>query len=360
MTKKIMYVIVLLALLLVLSCDDNVVSPNDIANPASKPTNLQYTQLSARCYKLTWKDNSLIEDGYRVDRKENDEEWIINYALLEEDSEEFIDYDIDINCDYSYRVYATKNERVSKYSQLTISSKFVFVEGGAFTMGDRSGEGWDDELPTHQARVSSFYISKYEETQAEYEEVMNKNSNNSSKSRKPVIGVTWFDAIRYCNEKSIKDSLTACYDTLNWSCDFSANGYRLPTEAEWEFAARGGIYDSGYLYSGSDDISSVGWYVEDQFVLLRDVGKKDPNSLGIYDMSGNAHEMCYDRYGAYSSEYQVNPTGPATGSNRVNRGGAYNNMARSCRVASRGYSTPSGYGGNIGFRIVRSAEEISE
>jgi len=223
-------------------------------------------------------------------------------------------------------------------------------------MGDTRGEGQTDELPTHQVTLSSFYIGKYEVTQAEYQAVMGTNPSHFSGSDKPVENVSWFDAVEYCNARSIQEGLTPCYNTTNiQECNFSVNGYRLPTEAEWEYAARGGSNNPDYLYSGSNDINSVAWNSSNSGSTSHNVGTKTPNGLGIYDMSGNVWEWCNDRYGSYSSSAQSDPVGPATGSYRVTRGGSWYYSATYCRVAYRYDDYPANSNYNIGFRLARSS-----
>ncbi len=237
-----------------------------------------------------------------------------------------------------------------------INSDFVLVEGGTFTMGDTRGEGQSDEVPTHQVTLSSFYIGKYEVTQTEYQAVMGSNPSYFSGSDKPVEQVTWYNAVEYCNARSIQEGLTPCYNTTTWACDFSANGYRLPTEAEWEYAARGRTNDPDYLYAGSDDINSVAWYTSNSGSTTHNVGTKTPNSLGLYDMSGNVWEWCNDWYGSYSSSAQTDPVGSNSGSYRVLRGGGWLYDADYCRVALRYINIPFGSSNVVGFRVTRAAE----
>jgi formylglycine-generating enzyme required for sulfatase activity len=235
--------------------------------------------------------------------------------------------------------------------------EMVLVPGGTFIMGDTRGEGQLDELPTHQVTLSSFYIGKYEVTQAEYQAVMGSNPADGSGvgNNDPVYYVSWYDAVEYCNARSIQEGLTPCYNATSWECDFSANGYRLPTEAEWEYAARGGTNDPDYLYSGSNDINSVAWHYYNSDVTTQAVGTKAPNGLGIYDMSGNVREWCNDRYGSYSSSAQTDPVGPASGSYRLSRGGSCYGIASYCRVAFRSYYGTTGIHDFIGFRLARSS-----
>jgi formylglycine-generating enzyme required for sulfatase activity len=224
----------------------------------------------------------------------------------------------------------------------------VLVKAGTFMMGSPETEiGRDNDELQHQVTLTEdFYISKYKITQAQYESVMGNNPSYFTSARdadygegsnKPVETVTWNNAVGFATRV----------------------GGRLPTEAEWEFAARGGNKSEGYIYSGSDNLDEVGWYLDNIPSQTRgsagygtqEVGQLLPNELGIYDMSGNVYEWCSDWYGNYSGASQTNPTGATTGAYRVSRGGYWGDDARYCRAAFRDYFSS---GGNIdlGFRVV--------
>lgn len=233
---------------------------------------------------------------------------------------------------------------------------FVLVRGGTFRMGSANGD--DDEKPVHSVTVSSFYISKYEVTQAEYEAVMEKNPSNTSHGigdNSPVNQVSWNEAVEFCNKLSLKEELTPVYSGSgnNISMNVNANGYRLPTEAEWEYAARGGNSSLGYTYSGSNTIGNVAWYSSNSGKKVNPVGGKQANELGLYDMTGNVWEWCWDWYGNYSSGSQTDPTGKSSGSGRVDRGGSWYLNASYSRSAHRNNLPPSFRNRNIGFRLVR-------
>ena len=258
---------------------------------------------------------------------------------------------------YLYRVYADDG------SSPPMPENFVFVQGGTFNNG------------TSNVTISSFYIDKYELTQAEYQAVMGSNpSYFGSNPNRPVETVSWFNAIEYSNRRSIQEGLTPCYsystygtnpstwpsgwntsdaNHTNVSCNWAANGYRLPTEMEWMFAAKGGNQSQGYTYSGSNTIGNVAWYSSNSSNRTWDVGLKDPNELGTSDMSGNVWEWCWDIYGNYPSGSQNNPTGASSGSYRVSRGGSWISYANSCAVSYRfdGGATAGNY--YIGFRLCR-------
>ena len=220
---------------------------------------------------------------------------------------------------------AEANERRAIINRLV--NNMVYVSGGTFTMGATSEQGSDadsDEKPTHRVTLSSYYIGKYEVTQAEWRAVMGSNPSNFKGDNLPVENVSWND----------------CQTFISKLNSLTGKNFRLPTEAEWEFAARGGNNSRGYKYSGSNDIGSVAWYDGNSGSKTHSVGQKSPNELGLYDMTGNVWEWCQDWYGNYSSSSQTNPTGPVSGSYRVYRGGSWVNLAGYCRVSNRGSITP--------------------
>jgi formylglycine-generating enzyme required for sulfatase activity len=246
---------------------------------------------------------------------------------------------------------------------------FVRVEGGAFQMGSDSGDG--DEKPVHTVTVKSFYMAKYPVTQKEWYEVMGttvrQQRDMADKSYSligegdnyPMYYVSWLEAVEYCNKRSIKEGLTPAYSGSgnNITCNWNANGYRLPTEAEWEYAAKGGNRDPMiYEYSGSNSVDAVAWYDSNSGNSTQPVGRKAPNSLGLYDMSGNVWEWCWDWYGSYGSGTQNDPHGASSGSYRVRRGGGWPTPAQFVRSASRLDYNPYGWSGNLGFRLARNGQ----
>lgn len=214
----------------------------------------------------------------------------------------------------------TVQKQISLVEGSDIPDNFVFVEGGTFQMGSTSGG--NDEKPVHSVTVSDFMIGKYEVTQAEWKELTGFKSA-AFKGEHPADVITWYNGVIFCNKKSRKEGLEEVYSGSGDSikCDFSKNGYRLPTEAEWEYAARGGNKSKGYTYSGSNNVGEVAWTESNRNDKTHPVGSKKSNELGIYDMSGNVWEMCWDWYGNYSYSSQNNPSGPTFGSERVIRGG---------------------------------------
>ena len=241
--------------------------------------------------------------------------------------------------------------------------EMVKVEGGTFTMGATAEQGSDydsDELPTHQVTLSDYYIGKYEVTQQLWEYVMSYSGTCADGSSMSAYASDVWLGSDPSSSYGVGDYYPAYYVSYYDIVDIflprlnkiTGRTYRLPTEAEWEFAARGGKQSKGYKYSGSDNIGVVAWYTGNSGGKTHQVGTKEPNELGIYDMSGNVWEWCGDWYGSYSSSAQTNPTGPSSGSGRVLRGGSWGSNARSCRVSHRDYLNPSYRYGNSGFRVV--------
>ena len=218
-----------------------------------------------------------------------------------------------------------------------VSFDMIAVEGGTFTMGATEEQGSDvdrDESPTHQVTLSSYMIGKTEVTQELWEAVMGSNPSSSKGSNLPVEQVSWEDCQTFIRKLNALTGKT----------------FRLPTEAEWEFAARGGINSQGYKYSGSNTIYDVAWFFYNTGTT-RTVATKTPNELGIYDMSGNVFEWCNDWYGSYTSASQTNPIGPDSGSDRVYRGGSWCNGAGYCHVSIRNRNYPTHSNIDLGLRL---------
>ena len=241
--------------------------------------------------------------------------------------------------------------------------EMVKVEGGTFTMGATAEQGSDydsDELPTHQVTLSDYYIGKYEVTQQLWEYVMSYSGTCADGSSMSAYASDVWLGSDPSSSYGVGDYYPAYYVSYYDIVDIflprlnkiTGRTYRLPTEAEWEFAARGGKQSKGYKYSGSDNIGVVAWYTGNSGGKTHQVGTKEPNELGIYDMSGNVWEWCGDWYGSYSSSAQTNPTGPSSGSSRVLRGGGWSFNAWYCRVSNRNYNNPSVRDSNGGFRVV--------
>ena len=216
-----------------------------------------------------------------------------------------------------------------------VTFKMIRVDGGIFLMGSTSGEA--DEEPVHEVRVKSFSIGQTEVTQELWEAVMGNNPSLIKGKKNPVEQVSWDDCQMFIQK-------------LN---KLTGRKFRLPTEAEWEFAARGGTQSKGYTYSGSNKIEDVAWYVGNSDKITYEVASKYPNELGIYDMSGNVWEWCQDWYARdyYSYCVAINPTGPSSGYLRVNRGGSRGSYASGCRVSSRSGNPHEFEYNYVGFRL---------
>jgi sulfatase modifying factor 1 len=238
--------------------------------------------------------------------------------------------------------------------------EMVQIPGGRFTMGD---ENEVDATP-HQVVVGSFYIDEHLVTQNEYQRVMGTNPSRWKTGRNPVEQVRWSDAVRYCNARSRLEGLEPCYDLQTWVCNFNANGYRLPTEAEWEYACRAGTQTTFFFGNSPSKLGSYAWFDENAGGKPQPVGQKRPNPWGLYDMYGNVWEWCNDFYKVdyYQESPEDNPKGPKTGETKVVRGGAWKFSAESCRSCYR-YNENPGYvdacfGYDIyGFRCVRNAPQ---
>ena len=218
-----------------------------------------------------------------------------------------------------------------------VSFTMVGVQGGTFQMGSNDGD--DGEKPVHSVTLSSYYIGQTEVTQALWKAVMGTNPSNWIGNNLPVEQVSWND----------------CQTFIRNLNQLTGKTFRLPTEAEWEFAAKGGRQSRGFKYSGNTNIDYVAWYYSNSGSKAHPVATKSPNELGIYDMSGNVWEWCQDWYGNYSSSAQTNPKGPRSGFCRVLRGGSWYYIAMYCRSAYRNFANPADrYLDSLGLRLVLS------
>lgn len=253
------------------------------------------------------------------------------------------------------------NARISN----SIKNNMILVEGGTFKMGNENGNDW--EKPEHSVKINDFYISKYEITQGEYQNTIDTNPSwyKFINIDYPVTDITWDDAIEFCNKLSIKDGIEPYYILAKDSevkINYESKGYRLPTEAEWEYAARGGNKSKSYKFSGSNKPNDVAWYNGNSKWKIKKVGEKNPNELGIYDMSGNVIEWCWDLFDSeyYKSSPNNNPFGASTNyGNRVLRGGNFESNDDTITCTFRTYSkhnnaSRNGSSGVVGFRIAKS------
>jgi formylglycine-generating enzyme required for sulfatase activity len=252
----------------------------------------------------------------------------------------------------------------------------LFLQGGFFNMGSTVNA---DTQPIHQVSLSAFYISRYEVTNAGWSEVMgNTKILRAVDQDKPKAGVNFYHAAVYCNKRSIAEGLTPVYAINNqtnpyfwgqvpqssnmyWNtmgCDWTANGYRLPTEAEWEYAARGCTNSPNYTYAGSMDLYAAGWWSLNSGNATHNVGMKLPNGRELYDMSGNVCEWVWDWYSDvyYTENSTSNPHGAASGLCRVIRGGGFYSYSQDCNVATRSVNSPEYSNSDLGFRVVRRAQ----
>lgn len=279
-------------------------------------------------------------------------------------------------------IYAQNNNGEQQNSNITQTDDgLIFIKGGTFNMGSPENElQRNEDEKQHSVTVSDFYIGKYEVTQKEYQEVIGENPSYFKGEDLPVENVTWYDAINYCNLLSEKQGLEPVYEingeNVTWNKE--KNGYRLPTEAEWEYAGRAGtttVFNTENSIS-ADEANFYGHYpygIEENYFSQENldtkpgvyrqtttkVGSFSPNKWGLYDIHGNVREWCFDYYGAYDLENTNNPSGPANGTLRVNRGGSWNDYAKHMRSAYRGSFEPDQAMNNTGFRIVRNGEDSS-
>jgi formylglycine-generating enzyme required for sulfatase activity len=366
MAHKFILTLFLALTLLTLSCkkEQELNNPVDSQAELIAPTNLTITSMTTSDVSLSWTDNSSLEIGFEIWQSTDS----INYYLIKTVGANVTSATItsvfDSTTTYYFRVRAKSQYSTSPYSNTSsfnIEAGVILVEGGTFTMGSPNGIGFSDEQPQHSVTLSDFYIDKFEVTQKRWRDIVQWKQTNGGTTLKanpsyfsgdslPVERVSWNDIQTWLGYLNELDGLTS-----------SPNKYRLPTEAEWEYAALGGKnWSDNYIYSGSNTIDGVSWYSTNSNGTTHTVGTKTANQLGIHDMSGNVWEWCLDYYS--SGYYQTckdlgtvsNPTGPTGGGvSRVLRGGSFYDD-NDCRVALRNYATPDIRNYYCGFRLVRS------
>ena len=260
---------------------------------------------------------------------------------------------------------------MSLYIALFAQENMVRINGGTFLMGSPANDPDPQKfnLPQHRVTLSSYYIGKYEVTQKEWTEIMGttvRQQQTKSKTTWPLSGegnfypiyfVTWYDAIEYCNKKSIKEGLTPVYTinrnqnelTVTW--DRKANGYRLPTEAEWEYACRAGTTTT---FSSGSSVNNAGWHSENANNRSHSVGEKQPNPWGLYDMHGNVFEWCWDLAGDYTAEEKNDPINSSDYDYRIYRGGSWFTGPVGLRTIMRYFRNPNTSTHYIGFRVARN------
>jgi formylglycine-generating enzyme required for sulfatase activity len=242
-------------------------------------------------------------------------------------------------------ITTTESPIISPLIDPVVGIEMIFVKGGTFTMGCTAEQNncSDDEKPVHNVTLNDFYLGKYEVTQKQWEQVMANNPSNFKGDSLPVENVSWNNARLFIA-------------TLNFMNTMPGKKYRFPTEAEWEYAARGGLKSSGYMYSGSNNINDVAWYESNSDDKTNHVKTKIANELGIYNMSGNVSEWVNDWYDKeyYKNFSQTDPIGPNMGSGRVYRGGSWYFEAEHCRVSFRANYAPNNHFEYLGFRLALS------
>jgi len=254
----------------------------------------------------------------------------------------------------------------------TYGNGLRYIPQGSFIMGTQFLDRSEYERPRHEVSLSPFLIGSTEVSQKLWQSIIHSNPSVRTGSQQPVTNVSWYEVLEFCNKLSLHEGLTPCYkitkdfpdannisehDSLRYSvlCIWSATGYRLPTEAEWEYAARCGDSNNRLQFSGGNKLNEVGWYDTNSDERTKDVGLKRANQFGLYDMSGNVFEWCWDYWGPYNHEAEENPTGAKSGLYRVIRGGSWMSESDACTSTARGGNSAHASAKDLGFRLVRSA-----
>lgn len=244
----------------------------------------------------------------------------------------------------------------------TNATEMIQISGGKFMMGDKD----EIDAPLHETVVSSFFMDKHLVTQEQFQKVMGMNPSRWKGDKNPVEQLRWSDAVKFCNRRSELEGLQRCYDLKTLECNFESSGYRLPTEAEWEYACRAGTTTAYFFGESSAKLGNYAWFDKNSGGRPRPIGQKQPNPWGLYDMAGNVWEWCNDFYKVdyYSEAPRENPKGPNEGQNKVLRGGAWRFSSDNCRSGYR-YNESPGYadvcfGYDIyGFRCVKKVPGVA-
>ena len=349
---------------------DNQEKPDTPEAPEEKPVPQVLTQEALNITETTvdlsgevTADNGfrVIERGFVYSTSENPD---IENAVKFESGRGLGSYSATVrglksNTTYHFKAYATNSQGTSYGEELTFTTKaeavknfnvnsavltMVRVEGSTFKMGGTDENAQSYEQPVHNVTLDDYYIGLCEVTNEQWEAVVNGRVPG------PLEDPLW-----YHNERFLPKTMVSYYECqvfISKLNEMTGLEFSLPTEAQWEYAARGGNKSKGFLYSGSNDASEVGWCYENAATEVTIVATKEPNELGLYDMTGNVNEWCRDWYDYYSSEDQTNPVGPASGDFRVMRGGSVINFYKECRVSHRFGGEPDSHFFFVGFRVV--------
>ena len=317
--------------------------PTPAPTPASTPAPRPAAPVEAAGYDVTFSCNApgarIVVDGTSIVSDADSLFLRTGSHTLRVTAGGYEDYSSSFSVNSSHRtcsISMTKKRIQNKtFTVGGVSFNMVYVAGGTFQMGSNVGDY--DEKPVHSVTLSDYYIGQTEVTQELWQAVMGSNPSFYKDAKNPVNYVNWND----------------CQEFISKLNRLTGGNFRLPTEAEWEYAARGGNKSRGYKYSGSDDLGSVAWNEDNSGKEVHPVGSKSANELGLYDMSGNVWEWCSDRYDycSYPSSPQTNPTGPSSGSFRVLRGGSYYDEGSDCRSANRTLNDPTGRYSGRGLRL---------
>ncbi len=353
------------------------------------PSGLKVTSLTTVSALLQWTDNSTFETGFLIECSADGASYSTVDSVGANVTTKAVAGIYQPFVAYSFRAKARSLYNRSDYSNTVVGSVHVGdaglaqITGGTYKMGSNDALDYGAS-PAHAVTVAPFYLDKYEITYEKWTEVRDwalkhgyagtdiaagQNGYNPIGANHPVTSVNWYDVLKWCNARSEKDGLTPVYYTnstmavvyrtgdLDLTIDavkWSADGYRLPTEAEWEFAARGGNQGHDYIYSGSNVIDNAAWMFTNSSNKTHPVGEKIANELGMFDMSGNAWEWCWDWNGTYVGSSPTDPKGASSGTSRTLRGGSFDYISNYCRVAYRYNATPSLHYYTLGFRCAQN------